>query len=460
MRGLLPPDFPRAQAIGFDLRVLGFTFLVSLLTGVVFGLAPALRATNPDVNESLKESSRGAAGDVRRSRVRSMLVVAEVALSLMLLVGAGLLFRSLISLQSVELGFSPARLLTFRVSPSGPTFDTDPKYSAFYKQIAERARALPGVDAVGVINTLPLSKGPTTAFRVEGRPPLAIDKWPGVNYRSVSPDYFRAVGVPVIKGRAFDAHDDDSATRVVIVNQSLARRDFPDEEPIGKRINTGATAPDGQPAWLEIVGVVGDVRSLELSSEPTPEIYTSYLQDPFAGMSYVVRTTVEPEGLIPSVREAVREVDRAQPVTEFREMEKLVGDAAAQPRFNSLLLAVFAGLSLLLAAAGIYGVMSYGVTQRTREIGLRMALGAQPGDVLKLVVGRGMWLTLVGVGVGLAASFGLTRVMRSLLFGVSDTDPLTFIGVALLLTLVAFIACYIPARRATKVDPTVALRYE
>jgi putative ABC transport system permease protein len=460
MRGLLPPDFPRAQAIGFDLRVLGFTFLVSLLTGVVFGLAPALRATNPDVNESLKESSRGAAGDVRRSGVRSMLVVTEVALSLMLLVGAGLLFRSLIRLQSVELGFSPARLLTFRVSPSGPTFDTDPKYSAFYKQIAERARTLPGVDAVGVINTLPLSKGPTTAFRVEGRPPLAIDKWPGVNYRSVSPDYFRAVGVPVLKGRAFDAHDDDSATRVVIVNQSLARRDFPDEEPVGKRINTGATAPDGQPAWLEIVGVVGDVRSLELSSEPTPEIYTSYLQDPFAGMSFVVRTAVEPEGLIPSVREAVRQVDRAQPVTEFREMEKLVGDAAAQPRFNSLLLAVFAGLSLLLAAAGIYGVMSYGVTQRTREIGLRMALGAQPGDVLKLVVGRGMWLTFVGVGIGLAASFGLTRVMRSLLFGVSDTDPLTFIGVALLLTFVAFIACYVPARRATKVDPTVALRYE
>jgi predicted permease len=460
MRGLLPPNFPRAQAIGFDLRVLGFTFLVSLLTGVVFGLAPALRATNPDVNESLKESSRGAAGDVRRSRVRSLLVVSEVALSLMLLVGAGLLFRSLLRLQSVELGFRPARLLTFRVSPSGPNFDTDPKYSTFYDQIAERARALPGVDAVGVINTLPLSKGPTTAFRVEGRPPLAKDKWPGVNYRSVSPDYFRAVSVPILKGRAFDAHDDESATRVVIVNQSLARRDFPGEEPVGKRINMGATAPDGQPAWFEIVGVVGDVRSLELSSEPTPEIYTSYLQDPFAGMSFVVRTAVEPEGLIPSVREAVRQVDRAQPVTEFKEMEKLVGDAAAQPRFNSLLLAVFAGLSLLLAAAGIYGVMSYGVTQRTREIGLRMALGAQPGDVLRLVVGRGMWLTLVGVGVGLVASFGLTRVLRSLLFGVSDTDPLTFVGVALLLTLVAFIACYIPARRATKVDPTVALRYE
>jgi putative ABC transport system permease protein len=460
MRGLLPADFPRAQGIGVDLRALAFTSLVSLLTGVVFGLAPALRATNPDVNESLKESSRGSAGDGRRSRVRSVLVVSEVAISLVLLVGAGLLFRSFLRLQSVELGFRPERLLTFRVAPSGPNFDTDPKYSAFYDQIAERVRSLPGVDAVGVINTLPLAKGPTTAFSVEGRPPLTKDKWPRVNYRSVSPDYFRAVGVSVIKGRAFDAHDNYSAPLVVVVNQSLARRDFPGEEPVGNRINTGALGRDGQPIWLEIVGVVGDVRSLELSSEPTPEIYSSYLQDPFADMSFVVRTAVEPEGLIPAVREAVRQVDRAQPVTEFREMEQLVGEAAAQPRFNSLLLAVFAGLSLLLAAAGIYGVMSYGVTQRTREIGLRVALGAQRGDVLKLVVGRGMALTLLGVGIGLAASFGLTRLLRSLLFGVSETDPLTFACVALLLTLVALLACYVPARRATKVDPMVALRYE
>jgi putative ABC transport system permease protein len=460
MRGLLPSDFPRAQGIGVDLRVLAFTFLVSLVTGVAFGLAPALRATNPDVNESLKESSRGSAGDGRGNRVRSALVVSEVALSLVLLVGAGLLFRSFLCLQSVELGFRPERLLTFRVSPSGPNFDTDPKYSAFYREIAERTRQLPGVEEVGVINTLPLAKGPTTAFQVEGRPPLTKDKWARCNYRSVSPEYFRAVGVPVLKGRAFDAHDNESSPLVIIVNQSLARRDFPDEEPVGRRINTGATRPDGQPLWLEIVGVVGDVRSLELRSEPEPEIYMSYLQDPFAGMSYVVRTSVEPEGLIPAVREAVRQVDRAQPVTDFREMGELIGEAAAQPRFNSLLLAIFAGLSLLLAAAGIYGVMSYGVTQRTREIGLRVALGAQRRDVLKLIVARGMGLTLVGVGAGLIASFGLTRLLRSLLFGVSAADPLTYAGVALLLTFVAFAACYIPARRATKVDPMVALRYE
>jgi putative ABC transport system permease protein len=460
VRGLLPSDFPRAQAIGVDLRVLGFTFLVSFVTGVLFGLAPALRATNPDLNESLKEGGRGAAGDGRRSHVRSLLVVSEVALSLMLLVGAGLLFRSFLRLQEVELGFRPERVLTFRIAPSGPNFTRDPQYSAFYRQVAERTRALPGVDAVGVINTLPLSKGPTSAVQVEGRPTLTKDKWPRVNYRSVSPDYFRAVGVPVLKGRAFDAHDDESAPLVVIVNQSLARRDFPGEDPVGKRINTGGTGADGQPVWLQIVGVVGDVRSLELGSEPTPEIYTSYLQDPFAGMSFVVRTSVEPEGLVSSVREAVRQVDRAQPVTEFREMGQIVNEAAAQPRFNSLLLAVFACLSLLLAAAGIYGVMSYGVTQRTREIGLRMALGAQTGDVLRLVLGRGMGLTLLGAALGLAASFGLTRVLRSQLFGVSETDPLTFAGVTLLLTFVALLACYIPARRATRVDPLIALRYE
>jgi putative ABC transport system permease protein len=460
LRGLLPSDFPRAQAIGVDLRVLGFTFLVSLLTGVLFGLAPALRATKTDLNESLKEGGRGGAGDGRSSRVRSLLVVSEVALSLVLLVGAGLLFRSFLRLQEVELGFRPEHILTFSIAPSGPNFTRDPQYSAFYSQVAGRVGALPGVTAVGVINTLPLSKGPTSGFQVEGQTQLPKDRWPRVNYRSVSPDYFRAVGVPVLKGRAFDAHDDPSAPPVVIVNQSLARRDFPGEDPVGKRINLGGVTSNGQPLWWEIVGVVGDVRSLELRSEAEPELYTSYLQDPFAGMSYVVRASVGPEGLIPSVREVVREVDRAQPVTDFREMEQIVNEAAAQPRFNSLLLAAFAGLSLLLAAAGIYGVMSYGVTQRTREIGLRMALGAQGRDVLRLVVGRGMGLTLLGVGLGLAASFGLTRVLRSLLFGVSETDPLTFAGVSLVLALVAFLACLVPARRAAKVDPMVALRYE
>ncbi|HVG35488.1 MAG TPA: ABC transporter permease [Pyrinomonadaceae bacterium] len=460
MRRLLPVDFPRAQDIGIDLRVLGFTLLVSLVTGIVFGLVPALQSTNPDVNESLKESVRGSTGGRSRNRVRSLLIVSEVALSLVLLIGAGLLFRSFLRLQAVELGFRPQNLLTFRLTPSGANFREDPQYINFYSQVAERIKTLPGVDSVGMINTLPLVKGPTTAFRVEGRPLLTQDKWPGVNYRNVSPDYFHAVNAPVLKGRSFDAHDDASSPLVVLVNQSLVRRDFEGEDPLGKKINFGGTRPDGQPIWFEIVGVVADVRSLELNAEPTPEIYTSYMQDPFAGMSFVVRSQVEPESLIPAVHEAVRQVDKAQPVAEVRKMEQIVSEAAAQPRFNSLLLGIFASIALLLAAAGIYGVMSYSVTQRTHEIGVRMALGAQTRDVLKLVVGQCLRLTLVGLGLGLVCAFALTRVMATLLYGVKPTDPWTFASGALLLTVVALLSCYLPARRATKVDPLVALRYE
>jgi len=460
MRKLLPVDFPRAQDIGVDLRVLGFTLLVSLTTGIVFGLVPALQSTNPDVNESLKESVRGSTASRSRNRVRSLLIVSEVALSLVLLIGAGLLFRSFLRLQAVELGFRPQNLLTFRLTPSGANFREDPQYINFYSQVAERLRTLPGVDSVGMINTLPLIKGPTTGFRVEGRPVLTQDKWPGVNYRNVSPDYFRAVNAPVLKGRSFDAHDNESAPLVVLVNQSLARRDFADEDPVGKKINFGGTRPDGQPIWFEIVGVVADVRSLELNAEPTPEIYTSYMQDPFAGMSFVVRSQVEPESLTPAVREAVRQVDREQPVAEVRRMEQIVSEAAAQPRFNSLLLGIFASIALLLAAAGIYGVMSYMVTQRTHEIGVRMALGAQTLDVLRLVVGQCLRLTLVGLALGLVCAFALTRVMTTLLYGVKPTDPWTFASGALLLSVVALLSCYLPARRATKVDPLVALRYE
>jgi putative ABC transport system permease protein len=315
------------------------------------------------------------------------------------------------------------------------------------------------VETVGVINTLPLVKGPTAGFQVEGRPPLTPDQWPVVNYRSVSPDYFRAVNVPVVKGRFLDERDKAGSPLALVVNQSLARRDFPGEDPVGKRINMGNVS-NGQPVWFQIVGVVGDVRSLELKSEPTPEIYTSYLQDPFAGMSYVVRSQVEPESLVTGVREAVRQIDKTQPVAEVRELEQIVSEASAQPRFNSLLLAVFAAVALLLAAAGIYGVMSYAVSQRTHEIGVRLALGAQRRDVFKLIMGEGARLILAGVGIGLAAALALTRVLAGLLFGVTANDPLTFAGVALFLISVAALACYVPARRATRVDPMVALRYE
>ncbi|HEX8145948.1 MAG TPA: ABC transporter permease [Pyrinomonadaceae bacterium] len=459
LKGLLPAEFPRLADIGVDPRVLGFTLLVSCVTGLAFGLAPALQFTRPDLHGALKESARGSTGGSRAGRLRNLLIVSEVALSLVLLVGAGLLFRSFMTLRAVELGFRPQSLLTFRLSPSGERFQTDAQYSAFFRDVAERVAAIPGVEAVGVINTLPLVKGPTSGFQVEGRPPLRRDQWPSVNYRSVSPDYFRAAGIAVIKGRAVEERDTADAPLVFVINQALARRDFPNEDPVGKRISNGI-GPDGQPNWREVVGVVADVRSEEPGREAAPEVYGSYLQDPFAGMSYVVRSSVEPEGLTPAVREAVRAVDRAQPVAEVRTMEQLVGESFAQPRFNSLILGLFACMALLLAAAGIYGVMSYAVTQRTHEIGIRIALGAQHGDVLRLVVGRGMALALAGVGLGLAAALALTRLLASLLYGVTATDPLTFAGVAVLLAAVALLASYVPARRATKVDPMEALRYE
>jgi len=362
-------------------------------------------------------------------------------------------------LRAVELGFRPQSLLTFRLSPSGERFQENAQFTDFYRGVAERVGALPGVEAVGFINTLPLVKGPTSGIQFEGRPLVRRDQRPSVNYRSVSPDYFRAAGIAVVKGRVPDARDTSDAPLVLAVNQALARRDFPNEDPVGRRISYG-TGPDGQPIWKEIVGVVADVRSEEPGREAAPEIYASCLQDPFAGVSYVVRSSVEPESLVPAVREAVRAVDRAQPVAEVRTMEQLVGESFAQPRFTSLILGLFACMALVLAAAGIYGVMSYAVTQRTHEIGIRIALGARGGDVIRMVVRQGMALALGGVAAGLAASFALTRVLASLLYEVSATDATVFAFVSLLLTTVALFACLIPARRATKVDPMVALRYE
>jgi putative ABC transport system permease protein len=457
---LLPKDFPRVTDINLDVVVLGFTLLISLLTGIIFGFAPAWQISKVDVQESLKESSRGAAGSVRRNRLRSLLVVAEVALSLVLLVGAGLLFRSFLQLQSVNAGFNPQQVLTMSLTPSGNNFQQDEQYIAFYNRVTERLSAIPGVDTVGAINTLPLAKGPTTGFRVEGRPLLPRDQWAGVNYRSVTPDYFRALNIPVVQGRAFEERDNVTSPLVVLINQATAERDFAGENPIGKRINTGSVDRNNQPYWFEIIGVVANIRSLELNTEPTPEIYLSHAQDVFGSMSFVIRTTVEPTSVAPALRQAVQEVDKAQPVSDIRTMENIVSESVTQPRFNLMLLGVFSSLALLLSAAGIYGVTAYSVTQRTHEIGIRLALGARPVDVLKMVVGQGMLLILIGIGIGVVASVFLTRLMTTLLFGVGATDPVTFVVVALILTGVALLACFVPARRAAKTDPMVALRYE
>jgi putative ABC transport system permease protein len=457
---LLPADFPRLNEIHMDLRVLGFTFAASMLTGILFGLAPAFQISRSDVQESIRETGRGASGSRRQSRFRQALIVVEVALSVVLLAGAGLLFRSFLRLQSVDAGFVSQQVLTARLTPSGTNYVNDADFAKFYNQVIEKVSAVPGVQDVGLINTLPLYKGPTSGFRVEGRPVTTPDKWPSVNYRVVSPNYFRAMGIPVLQGRTYTDRDNENAPLVMMVNQQLAREIFPDENPVGKRITFGGTGADGQPRWFEIVGVVGNVRSLELREAPTAELYFSSQQDLWPAMSLVVRSNVEPASLSAAVRQAVNEVDRSVPVADVKTMEHIVSESITQPRFNLFLLGLFSAVAMVLSAAGIYGVTAYTVTQRTHEVGIRIALGAQVTDVLRMILGQGMAVIGVGLVVGLAAAFGLMRLLRSLLFGVGENDPLTFVAITVVLVLVALIACYIPARRATKVDPLEALRAE
>jgi predicted permease len=460
IKRLLPVDFPRLAEIHVDWRVLGFTLVASVLTGILFGFAPALQFSSGDVQESIRETGRGASGSLRRSRFRQALIVAEVALSVVLLAGAGLLFRSFIRLQAVETGFAPQQVLTARVSPSGTNFKTDSDYINFYQHVIEKVSAVPGVSDAGMINTLPLAKGPTVGFRVEGRLVTTPDQWPVVNYRNVTPNYFRAMSIPVLQGRPFSNHDNASAPFTMIVNQALAEQNFPGENAIGKRITFGGTDNKQQPVWFEIVGIVGNVRNQELREEPGPELYFSTLQDPFASMSLVVRSSVEPDSLVNAIREAVGEVDRTVPVSDVDTMDRIVSTSVTQPRLNLFLLGLFSIIALLLSAAGIYGVTSYSVAQRTQELGIRIALGAQVGDVLRMILGQGMAVIMIGVAIGLGAAFALLRLMRSWLFGISETDPLTFAAITLLLSFVALIACYVPARRATKVDPMIALRNE
>ena len=457
---LLPEDFPRLNEIGMDWRVFGFTLGVSLLTGVFFGFAPALHISRVDVQDAMRDSSRGTAGSARHTRLRHALIVAEVALSVVLLTGAGLLFRSFVRLQAVDAGFTPQQVLTAKLSPAGPKFQTGQDYANFYEQVLERTRAIPGVENAGVINTLPLAKGPTMGFRVEGRPIVPVDKWQSLNFRSVSPDYFRTMSIPVLQGRAFSPQDDTNAPGRVMINQALAQRDFPNEDPVGKRITFRNPTPDVEPDWFEIVGVTANVRSLELREEAPPELYFTSKQNSFQHMAIVVRSTVEPQSLAPALRQAVAEVDRAVPVSEVKTMEHIVSQSVTQPRFNLFLLGLFSGIALLLSVAGIYGVTAYTVTQRTHELGIRIALGAQVGDVLRMILGQGMAVIGLGIVIGLAAAFGLMRLMNSLLFGVSATDPFTFAGITVVLIGAGLLACYLPARRATKVDPLEALRYE
>ena len=458
---LSPDTIPRLQEIRVDPRVAGFTLLVSVATGVLFGLAPALQASRPDLTDALKESGRSTAG-LRRNRLRSALVMSEVALSLVLLVGAGLMIRSFTKLNQVDPGFSPARVLTLGVTLLRSKYPADDQVASLYSQILERAATVPGVASAGAISELPLSGSNTSDyFTIEGRPPIAKEAEPLTEYRVVTPRYFESMGIPLLSGRDFAGSDTRQSPNVVVINEAFAHQHFPGENPLGHRIKLQGQERDP----LLIVGVVGNVRDFGLDEQPTPEAYVSFLQNPLSqtyqrSMTIVARTKSDPRDVAGSLRSALSSIDKGLPVYAIKPMTEYLRDSLSRRRFNLVLLSVFGGVALTLAAVGIYGVISYGVTQRTHEMGIRMALGAQPRDVLKLVVRQAMLLALGGVGIGLLASLALTRLMKSLLFNVGVTDPLTFAVIALLMTLVALLACLVPARRATKVDPLVALRYE
>jgi putative ABC transport system permease protein len=430
-----------------------------VLTGIIFGLAPALQASKIELNETLKEGGRSAGAATGHRRLRSLLVVSELALSLVLLTGAGLMMKSFMRLQQVNSGLNPNNVLTMTITLPQATYKEEEKRRAFYAQLLERVRSLPGVESAGAVSNLPLSGSLWgRSLTVEGRPVLSVGEAPMINHVVVTPGYFRSMGIPLLTGRDIEETDSKDAPKVTVIDERLAREYWPNESPIGKRIRFGP--PESNEPWHTIVGVVGEVKHQRLDRSTRKSVYVPFEQIPVRWMTITARTTGDPLSLAGALRSQVRELDRDQPIADIRPMTEVIKRSVWQPRLYAILFAVFAVVALVLSSVGIYGVMSYAVSQRTHEIGIRMALGASTRDVLKMIVGQGMILTILGITLGLLGAFGVTRVMASLLFGVTATDPVTFVSVALLLGCVALLASYIPARRATRVDPMVALRYE
>jgi putative ABC transport system permease protein len=460
LASFIPENIAQAREISLDVKVLGFTLLVSLVTGLVFGLAPAIQALRMNQGETLKEGGRDSVTGRSGKRLRGLLVMAEVAVSLVLLIAAGLLINSFLRLRNIDPGFKVDHLLTMKIELPEPKYEAFAQRAAFYTDLVQRVQSLAGVRSAAVTTNVPLYRqGNSTSVQLEGKPQPPPGQEPIVVTRIISPSYFDTMSIPLLAGRKLTDQDTETTPNAVVISETMARRFWPGEEAIGKRLAAGRARTDAD--WIQVVGIVKDVRQFQLNAEPRPQMYVSYRQaDFFAPEDLVVKTDVEPASLAAAVRKVVWEIDKDQPVSNIKTMEEILGDSIARQRFSMLLLGVFAGVALLLAAVGIYGVMSYSVAQRTHEIGIRMALGAQTGAVLKLAVGYGLKLVVAGVLIGLVAAFVLTRLMSTLLFGVTPTDPATFALISLLLIAVAALASYIPARRATKVDPLIALRYE
>ncbi len=465
---LMPASIPRVDSIGLDSRVLLFTAVVSIFTGLIFGIVPALQASGVHLRDALQETGRGSGDSLRRNRLRSVLVGSEFALALLLMIGAGLMLRTFFALRTIDPGFRTHHVLSTVISVAGSEEAQPQKRRAFYQQVLQRVGALPGVESVSAINHVPLA-GDTWGFSfdIEGRPLPAPGESPGAIYRVIFPNYFRTMGISLLRGRDIGEADNLNAPGVVIINDRLAKKYWPGEDALGKRITLDD--PRKNPSWLTVIGVAHDSKQNEWTGDPRPEMYLplaqspEYLQNPaghFAYVTLVARTTGDPATLVNDIKSAVASIDKNVPISEIETMDQAVDDLNAQPRFELWLLGSFAAVAVLLAALGIYGVMSYSVSRRTHELGVRMALGAAQQDVIMLVVKQAMRLALVGSACGLLAAFVLTRTMSKLLYGVRSTDPLTFVAVMLLVSGIALLASYLPARRATRIDPVTALRCE
>ncbi|HEX7331303.1 MAG TPA: ABC transporter permease [Pyrinomonadaceae bacterium] len=457
----LSPD-PRMAAVGVNLKILGVTMLVSVITGVLFGLAPSVLASQVDPNKTLKESTLANVGGTRH-RLRKLLAVSEIALALVLLVGAGMMIRTFMKMQNTKLGFSTDNVTTMRIATTGAQYAESFRSAAFFQQLVERLKTIPGTQAVGVTNVLPLSGEFGNSFKIEG-PPRPQGEIRQAEYRAINSDYFRAMGIPLQKGRVFTERDTKEAPGVVIVNETFANRYFPNEDALGKRLHIDTQVElatyGGKTIPREIVGVVADLKNSITQTRIKPEMYVPYLQNPHRTMTVVMSNSSDQASLASSVRSEVRSLDANLPVFNIKTMAQLRDEQVAQQRFFTLLLSMFAVVALVLAIVGIYGVLAYSVSQRTREIGIRMALGAHPSDVLKMVLKQGMWLVSIGLFIGLAAAIVLTRVVYNMVYGAGGADVVTFVGVSLVMILAALSACYISARKATKVDPLKALQFE